>query len=36
MNLFAGIVVEKFNQEKSKAQGTADLEDIQLEWINMR
>jgi hypothetical protein len=25
LNLFAGIVVDKFNQEKAKSQGSSDL-----------
>ena len=36
MNLFAGIVVDTFNQEKEKALGTSSLTGVQKEYLMLR
>jgi len=36
MNLFISVIVSKFNEEKQKTEGSADLSEEQKEWVKMQ
>jgi voltage-dependent calcium channel len=35
MNLFISVIVNKFQEEKEKTEGTAGLSDDQKEWVKI-